>query len=121
MLRSSGCALLFSYVLSPRLPMLDERPPEEPPARAYAMAGAKATLAQKNNASMMRQFSSRLGIFRLAQKLRNNLNGCIWCVPGPVEALPNGISQPAAPAQPRGVETAGGPRACLIGQSPAPR
>ena len=53
--------------------MLEERPPEEPPARASAMAGAKATLAQKNSASMMRQFSSRLGIFQLAQNLRNSL------------------------------------------------
>jgi hypothetical protein len=73
MLRPSGCALLFSYVRSPRLPMLDERPPEEPPARASAMAGAKATLAQKNSASMMRQFSSRLAIVQLAQNLKNGL------------------------------------------------
>jgi hypothetical protein len=47
--------------------MLDERPPDEPPARASAMAGAKATLAQKNSASMMRQFNSRLAIAQLAQ------------------------------------------------------
>ena len=29
MLRLRGCALLFSKVRDPRLPMLDERPPED--------------------------------------------------------------------------------------------
>ena len=37
--------------------MLDERPPDELPARASAMAGAKARVALKNSASRMRQFS----------------------------------------------------------------
>jgi hypothetical protein len=35
------------------------------------MAGAKATLAQKNSARMMRQFGSGLAIALLAQNLRN--------------------------------------------------
>jgi hypothetical protein len=39
--------------------MLEERAPKEPPARACTIAGAKATLAQKNIARMVRQFSSR--------------------------------------------------------------
>ena len=76
MLRLKGCALLFSYVRSPRLPMLDERPPEEPPARASAMAGARATLALKNSARMMGQLAScLLAIAVFAQKLRG------WVVP----------------------------------------
>src|SRR5215469_9040110 len=47
--------------------MLDERPPAEPPARASAIAGAKATLAQNNSASMMRQFGNRLAMSPLTQ------------------------------------------------------
>jgi hypothetical protein len=45
--------------------MLGERPPEDPPARASEIAGAKAKLAQKNSANIMRQFSSRLAILQL--------------------------------------------------------
>jgi hypothetical protein len=51
--------------------MLDERPPAEPPARASAMAGAKATLVQKNSAKMMRHFGSGLAVALLAQNLRS--------------------------------------------------
>jgi hypothetical protein len=71
MLRVSGCALLFSYVRNPRLPMLDARPPADAPARASAMAGAKAMLAQKNSARMMRQFASGLAIALFAQNPKN--------------------------------------------------
>src|SRR6516225_9235232 len=88
MLRVSGCALLFSYVRNPRLPMLDERPPADAPARASAMAGAKATLAQKNSARMMRQFGSGLAIDLLTQNLRSK----IWGASDPAEARPNRIS-----------------------------
>src|SRR5262252_4452705 len=113
MLRPSGGALLFSYVRSPRLPMLDE-----PPARASTMAGAKATLAQKNNASMMRQFSSRLGIVQLAQNLRNNLMRMhIVCAGAGGSTAERNITAGA----PMAVDPAGGPRACLIGRSPAPK
>jgi hypothetical protein len=63
MLRLKGCAELFSYVRKPRLPILDERLPKEPPARASAMAGAKERPAQNNSASRVRQFGSRLDIF----------------------------------------------------------
>src|ERR1700730_19137873 len=69
MLRLSGCALLFSKVRDPRLPMLEEWPPEEPPARASASAGASATLAQTNSARRMRQFINRLDIALPAQKI----------------------------------------------------
>ena len=41
MLRLSGCAPLFSKLRDPRLPMLDDRPPDELPARASAIAGAR--------------------------------------------------------------------------------
>jgi len=47
--------------------MLVERPNEELPARASAIAGASATLAQNNSARMIRQFDSGLTIARLAQ------------------------------------------------------
>ena len=91
MLRVSGCALLFSYVRNPRLPMLDERPPADAPARASAMAGAKATLAQKNSARMMRQFGSGLAIALLAQNLRSKFMrvdmGCVR--PGGSTTEPN--------------------------------
>jgi hypothetical protein len=50
--------------------MLDARPPADAPARASAMAGAKATLAQNSSARMMRQFGSGLTIALLAQNLR---------------------------------------------------
>jgi hypothetical protein len=43
-------------------------PPYELPARAAATAGASATLAQKNSARSVRQFSSRLDIGLLARK-----------------------------------------------------
>ena len=72
MLRPSGCTLLFSYVRKPRLPMLDERPPADAPARASAMAGANTTLAQKNSAKMMRHFGSGLTVALLAQNLMTN-------------------------------------------------
>src|SRR6516165_4923535 len=72
MLRVSGCALLFSYVRNPRLPMLDERPPADAPARASAMAGANTRLAQKNSANMMRHFGSGLAVALFAQNLRSN-------------------------------------------------
>src|SRR5438445_2339869 len=64
MLRPNGCALLFSKVRLPRLPMLDEPPLEEPPARASAIAGANARLALRNNARRMRQFIDRRDIAR---------------------------------------------------------
>src|SRR6516164_10561855 len=83
MLRVSGCALLFSYVRNPRLPMLDERPPADAPARASAMAGAKATRAQKNSARMMRQFGSGLAIAVLAQTRRGRSIGWVWGPAGP--------------------------------------
>ena len=72
MLRISGCALLFSYVRNPRLPMLDERPPADAPARASAIAGANTTLAQKNSAKMMRHSGSGIAVALLAQNLRSN-------------------------------------------------
>ena len=75
MLRLKGCALLFSYVRSPRLPMLEERPPEEPPARASAMAGAKAMLTQKSSPRMTRQFKNRLTIAPLAQNRKSSMPG----------------------------------------------
>jgi hypothetical protein len=53
--------------------MLDERPPEELPARASAIAGAKAMLAQTNSASMIRQFSTRLAIVQLVQSPRSSV------------------------------------------------
>src|SRR2546423_1405628 len=63
MLRFSGCAPLFSKLREPRLPMLDEPPPYEPPARASAMAAASARVALRSNAPRMRQFNmSRLDI-----------------------------------------------------------
>jgi hypothetical protein len=55
--------------------MLDEPPPEEPPARASASAGAKATLVQKNSARIKRHFRSRLAIAPLAQNLRSKFIG----------------------------------------------
>src|SRR6516164_6436393 len=67
-LRLSGCAPLFSYVRNPRLPMLDERPPAELPARASAIAGASARVAAKKTASRMRQFGSRFDITKLVRK-----------------------------------------------------
>jgi hypothetical protein len=51
--------------------MLDARPPADAPARASAMAGAKATLAQKNSARMMRQFAGGLAIALFAQNPRS--------------------------------------------------
>jgi hypothetical protein len=68
MLRLSGWAPLFSNVREPRLPMLDERPPKELPARASAMAGASARTALKNRAVRMRQLGSRLDMFEQPQE-----------------------------------------------------
>ena len=118
MLRPSGCALLFSYVRSPRLPMLDERPPDELPARASAMAGARATQAQKNHASMIRQFSSRLGIFQLAQNLRDNLMRVhIVCAGAGGSTAERNITVGRFCA----AEPVARPPACLIGQLLAPK
>jgi hypothetical protein len=50
--------------------MLEERPPEEPPARASAIAGASAMLAQTNSARRMRQFINRLDIALSAKNFR---------------------------------------------------
>ncbi len=48
--------------------MPDELPPAELPARASAMAGASAKVAQKKSARRMRQFSNRLDIAPLVRK-----------------------------------------------------
>jgi hypothetical protein len=48
--------------------MLDEPPPEEPPARALAMAGAKAMLAQNNSAGIVHQLVRRIAIVLLTQE-----------------------------------------------------
>jgi hypothetical protein len=58
-LRLNGCAPLFSKVRDPRLPILEERPPAELPARASAIAGASARVAAIKTAMRMRQFSIR--------------------------------------------------------------
>jgi hypothetical protein len=47
--------------------MLDERPPDELPARASAIAGASARFTLKKSAKRMRQFSSRLDIIPSVQ------------------------------------------------------
>jgi hypothetical protein len=70
MLRLRGCALFGSKVRDPRLPMLDERPPEELPARASASAGASAMLAQTNSARKTRQFINRLDIASSVKNFR---------------------------------------------------
>jgi len=54
--------------------MLEERPPKEPPARASAIAGASAMLAQTNSARKMRQFINRFDIALPAQKFSRELN-----------------------------------------------
>jgi hypothetical protein len=61
---------LFSKVRDPRLPMLDERPPAELPARASAIAGANARVAAIKMASRMRQFSIRFDMVRSSKSSR---------------------------------------------------
>ena len=61
-LRLKGCALLLSQVRTPRLPMLEPRPPVELPPRASAIAGARARAMQQKSAKRMRQLGSRLDI-----------------------------------------------------------
>src|SRR5205807_1207215 len=68
-LRLNGCAPLFSYVRKPRLPMLDDRPPAELPARASAIAGANARVAAIKTASRMRQFSIRFDMIGSSKNL----------------------------------------------------
>src|SRR6266478_9211880 len=73
--------------------MLDEWPLEEPPARASASAGARATLAQTNSARRMRQFINRLDIALPAQKFSRELNVAqIWGAVAPAKHPLIGIS-----------------------------
>src|SRR6516165_12393207 len=72
--------------------MLDERPPEELPARASAMAGARATLAQNNSVRIMRQFGSRLAIAPLAQSLGGRSMHVDMVRAGAGNSTPKGIS-----------------------------
>src|SRR5207248_3928207 len=72
-LRLSGCAPLLSYVRKPRLPMLEEWPPAELPARASAIAGANARVAAIRTASKMRQFSIRFDMIRSSKSSRAQL------------------------------------------------
>src|SRR5580704_18606089 len=50
--------------------MLEERPPAELPARASAIAGAKARVAAIRTASRMRQFSIRFDMVRSSKRSR---------------------------------------------------
>jgi hypothetical protein len=54
MLRVTGAAPLFSKVRVPRLPMPDDEPPYELPARASARLGASTRAMQKNRGNRMR-------------------------------------------------------------------
>src|SRR5437879_3885004 len=55
-----------------------EEPPAELPARASAIAGARARVAAMNTASRMRQFSSGFDIATLVRKFRETRIRPIW-------------------------------------------
>src|SRR6516162_2102020 len=101
--------------------MLEERPPAEPPARASAITGAKARLAQKRSARMMRQLVSRFSM-RRSLKTRGLITYArIWGVSGPAEAPASGMARSGRAEAPlSGIEPDPRRPACLIDQRPCP-
>jgi len=75
--------------------MLDERPPAELPARASAMAGASARVAQKKSARRIRQLGSRLDMDLLVRKpSKGRKLGLIWVRAESGVSASTGISLP---------------------------